>query len=152
MMPFDREATDDAEFERRLLASARGDAGPPDVAGAWARLAGALAPIASDPALGGGRTAASGGAAPVLGSSTGARVGVGVAIRWALLGAVVGSGATAVIFVRAGREAGPGRVDPPRAAVPTPTVTVAKGADPRPEPAGGGDGPRGRGAVVAPGR
>jgi hypothetical protein len=128
IVPFDREATDESEFERRLLASARRDQGPPDVADAWARLAGALGPIVADPALGGGQSATSADGAAGLVSRTGAGAGLRAAAKWVLLGAVVGSASTAAILVGPGRR----RADAPRAVVPAQAVTVVKG----PAPAG----------------
>lgn len=115
-MPFDREAMDETEFERRLLAAARRDPGPSDVAGAWARFAGALAPVVADPALGGVSSATRVGAAP----ATGARVGLAAAMKWVLVGAVAGSAATAAVFVRPGS----GPADVPRER----PVAIAKGA------------------------
>jgi hypothetical protein len=129
-MSFDRGAPDESEFERRLLAAAREDAGPPDVAGAWARLAGALGPIVSDPALGGGRAATSGDAAPALSSVVGARLGLAAALKWVLLGAVAGSAATAAVLVRHGA----GRMDAPLPVVLEPTVTGAQVAGGLPAP------------------
>jgi hypothetical protein len=101
MRPFDREALDETEFERRLLASARADPEPHDLQGAWARLAGALGPVVSDPALGGGRGVASGGpAAPSPVSATHARLAPAAAMKWMLLGAIAGGAATTAVLSR----------------------------------------------------
>jgi hypothetical protein len=99
-MPLDREALDETEFERRLLASARGDAGPPDLQGAWARFAGALGPIVSDPALGGDPRATESPVAPRAPLSTHARLTPAVVMKWMLLGAIAGSAATTAVLYR----------------------------------------------------
>ncbi|HEY6476223.1 MAG TPA: hypothetical protein VI456_06540 [Polyangia bacterium] len=128
-MPFDRETTDEAEFERRLLAAARGDAGPPDVAGAWAKLAGALGPIVSDPALGGWPRATGGAAvAPAAIRTGGARLVRAAAMKWMLLGALAGSAATVAILVRS--RTGPSDVRPPAVSRPAATAAEATGAPP----------------------
>jgi hypothetical protein len=134
IVPFDREATDQAEFERRLLAAARRDPDPPDLAGAWARFAGALGPIVSDPALGGGRSGTAGGAVP---PAAGAQVVRAAAAKWVLLGVLAGSATTAAIL---GRTA-PGRTLPQRAVVPErsappPQVAEERGASAAPSPVG----------------
>lgn len=100
LVPFDREALDEVEFERRLLASARGDEGPRDLQGAWARLAGALGPIVSDPALGGARRATGSSAAGAAVSTAHLRLGPAAVMKWMLLGAIAGSAATTGVLLR----------------------------------------------------
>ena len=99
-MPLDRQALDEAEFERRLLASARGDEGPPDLQGAWARFAGTLGPIASDPTLSGHPRATEGAAGARALVSTHTRLAPAAVLKWMLLGAIAGSAATTAALYR----------------------------------------------------
>ena len=119
IVSFDRGASEELEFERKLLASARADSGPPDLPGAWARFAGVLGPIVSDPALG---------RAPHVpaASTAGMRPGPAAAMKWMLLGAIAGSALTTAVLFRSR----PGRIDaPPGLVAPEATVPVKAGED-----------------------
>ena len=114
-MPVDREASEEVEFERRLLASARADSGPHDLQGAWTKFAGVLSPIVSDPALGRGPRATEDPAAGRGAAFTaGPRLARAAAMKWMLLGAIAGSALTTAVLVRPR----PGKVDMPPTVVP----------------------------------
>ena len=91
-------SVDDADqrFVKRLLASARDDEEPGDIAGAWARFTGALQALAVTPAA--GRRLADSADPP--GRAAAPPIRRMVAFKAWLLGAVVGSGVTGAVLVR----------------------------------------------------
>lgn len=132
-MPFERPGPSDAEFERSLLESARGDAPPHDVRRAWERFAGAwslaagpthgdLAHAATDVTAARGRAAATGVTLPATRAT---------AMRWLLVGLVGGGAITATVMSRQRREQ-PVFAPPVVAA---PTAPLLDGVSRRREPA-----------------
>jgi len=94
-MSFDRENRSDAEFERRLLESARKDGPAHSAQDAWARFADGLSLIAPNPSPGSGGHRA---AAEATCATSVAKAAVrGVAMKWLFLGAIGGSAVTAVV-------------------------------------------------------
>ena len=124
-MSFDREASEELDFERKLLEIARADSGPHDLPSAWAKFAGVLGPIVSDPALG---------RAPHVpaASTAGMRSGRSAAMKWMLVGAIAGSALTTAVLFRSR----PGRVDVPPAVVPREVTAPVKVGEDAPAPAG----------------
>jgi hypothetical protein len=82
----------DAAFERRLLESARGDTQPRDVEQAWARFSGSLGAVLADHDGAAGRL-------PTRAAEVGARAGRAAAVKWILVGAIAGSGATGALLM-----------------------------------------------------
>ena len=120
----------DANFARALLASARGDATPPDVPGAWARFAEALASAAPGP-VGGRRSPAGDATRPVTPGGGGTRLG---AVKWLVIGALAGAASTASVVVRhrpVATVAPATATAPPAEPVPP---AVASGGTPTPPP------------------
>jgi hypothetical protein len=108
----------DAAFERRLLESAREDAEPGDVEGAWARLAGGLGALL--PAPGGAP-----GGLRLHAAAAGA--GTATAVKWLLVGALAGSGVTGALLM--GHRPSPtSRAAPEQSA--QPTAPAGQGARP----------------------
>jgi hypothetical protein len=108
----------DAAFERRLLESAREDAEPGEVEGAWARLAGGLGAVL--PAPGGAPRGL-----PLHATAAGARTAT--AVKWLLVGALAGSGLTGALLM--GHRSPPAVPAAPGQSAP-PTAPAGLGARP----------------------
>jgi hypothetical protein len=101
MSPIDREQSppeDPRGFEQWLLDSARADELPVDVSAAWARFGASLASVAGLAASGGAAVGAGG----LRAAGAAGRVGVlrAAAVKWLIVGAIVGSALTALIIRR----------------------------------------------------
>jgi hypothetical protein len=111
----------DAEFERRLLDSARGDAPPEDARSAWARLSSVSSSIPWGTRAGatgdGGRRESEATANATVAGGRGwpaaARASRRASAKWLLLGVIGGSALTAAVMIRSRREP----TDPPAALV-----------------------------------
>jgi hypothetical protein len=109
----------DAEFERRLLDSARADAPTDDPRSAWARLSGVSSSIEWGPGSGAAADSHRRGlettpSATVAGRRlwpAAARASRRAAVKWLLLGAIGGSALTAAVMIRSRHE----RTDAPAA-------------------------------------
>jgi hypothetical protein len=106
-------------FERRLLASARGDRPPHDVTGAWTRFTVRLGLVLPAPG-------ADLGGAPAHFAAIGARASRRAAVKWLLLGAFGGGGVTAGVMVERRAPA----LERPAAQPPEPAAAQAGEAAP----------------------